>query len=170
MPKPPAAVGFLLVITYPFPIEHAKGQQAYEENPQCSEQVFSVNQEMHRQYGLDIRQPGVAIESSNTNPFPGSYVRVFTMITNYSDNTPWVRKATSNAENFMNSSGIQLRLAKRLMNACPSTSKVTFGFERSGYWAPYFRWPSGEIRPGIPLNCHRDSTNGTLQWGYYISC
>ena len=125
---------------------------------------------MQQQYGLNIRQPGVAVENSDINPFPGSYIRVFTMITNYSDTRAWVKKATSNAENFMSSPGIQLRLANKVMEACPSTSKVTFGFERSGYWIPYFRWPSGQIRRGIPLNCDRDSMNRKLQWGYYVSC
>ena len=156
-----------VAVLSPIPFEVAHGQ---EDSPLCLEQVFSVSQEMQQQYGLNIRQPTASILDDRVNPFSGSYIRYFSIITNYSDERAWIKKATSNAENFMNSPGIQLRLAKRVMEACASTSQVSFGFARSGYWIPYFRMPSGRIREGIPLSCNRDRMNTNLQWGYFFSC
>ena len=157
------ALGGLAVNTF----EIAKAQT---DRSLCTEQVFNVSQEMQKRYGLNIQQPTVSVLEDKTNPFPGSFIRYFSMITNYGDERAWVKKATSNAEKFMNSTGIQLRLAKRVMEACPSTSKVSFGFARSGYWTHYFRMPSGQIREGISLSCHRDRLNNDLPWGYYLAC
>jgi len=143
---------------------------AQDESPQCSEEVFNVSQEMQQQYGLNVSQPSAGVVDDRVNPFPGSYIRYFAMITRYNDENPYVKKTTFNAENFMNSTGIQLRLAKRVMEACPSTSKVAFGFAKSGYWIEYFRMPSGQVRQGVPLDCGRGNEDDALQWGYFYSC
>ena len=142
---------------------------AQDESPQCSEELFNVSQEMQQQYGLNVSQPAAGVVDDRVNPFPGSYIRYFAMITQYSNQSPYVKKTTFNAENFMRSTGIQLRLAKRVMEACPSTSKVAFGFAESGYWIEYFRMPSGQVRQGVPLDCGRGNGNA-LQWGYFYSC
>lgn len=144
--------------------------KAQQESSQCLEEIFNVGQEMYQQYNLNVSQPEAVLTSDSANPFPGSYERIFPMITQYNSDSQYVRKTTFNAENFMNSTGIQLRLAKRVMQACPSTSKVSFGFAHSGYWLHYFRMPSGQIREGIQLDCGRDSGGDTLQWGYFHSC
>jgi hypothetical protein len=143
--------------------------QAQSESPECLEEVFAVNQEMQQNYGLNVLQPSYAIDDDSLNPFKGSYSRSFTMVTLYNTQDTYAQKSTSKAEGFMNSTGVQLRLATRIMNACPSTSKVSFGFARSGYWIPYFRMPSGKIRQGIALDCGRGNGD-TLQWGYFYSC
>jgi hypothetical protein len=143
---------------------------AQDESLQCSEEVFNVSQEMQQQYGLNVSQPVADVVNDRMNPFPGSLVRNFPMITLYNDPNPYVKKTTFNAENFMNSTGVQLRLAKRVMEACPSTSKVGFGFAKSGYWIEYFRMPSGQVRQGIPLDCGRGNGDDALQWGYFYSC
>ena len=149
------------------PLRVAKAQ---DENLRCSEEIFNVSQEMQQRYGLNILQPTAAIEEDRGNPFPGSHFRHFTMVTNYSDENPYVKKTTTNAANFMNSTGIQLRLATRVMESCPSTSKVSFGFARSSYVIDYFRMPSGQVREGIQLDCGRDNGDDALQWGYFYSC
>jgi hypothetical protein len=119
-----------------------------------------------------VGNPASEPVSDQANPYPGSQAKYFSMITRYNDESPYVKKATFNAENFMNSTGIQLRLAKRVMEACPSTSKVGFGFAMSGYWIYYYRMPSGLTRQGVPIDCGRGDGNGdkVLQWGYYKSC
>ena len=142
---------------------------AQDESPQCSEELFNVSQEMQQQYGLNVSQPSTRVVDDRVNPFPGSYIRYFAMITQYNNQSPYTKKTTFNAENFMRSTGIQLRLAKRAMEACPSTSKVAFGFSGSGYWIVYFRMPSGQVRQGVPLDCGRGNGNA-LQWGYFYSC
>jgi hypothetical protein len=143
-----------------------------DEAPRCSEEIFNVSNEMLRNYGLNVDQPSSEPVAEKANPYPGSQARYFWMITRYNDESPYVRKATFNAENFMNSTGIQLRLAKRLMEACPSTSKVGFGFAGSSYAIYYYRMPSGVIRQGVPIDCGRGNSNDdkVLQWGYYHSC
>lgn len=148
-------------------LEVAKAQ---DETLQCSEEVFNVSQAMQQQYGLNTSQPTTGIIDARAKPFPGSYVRNFAMITQFNSENLYIKKTTFNAENFMNSTGIQLRLAMRVMKACPSTSKVSFGFAKSGYWIDYFRMPSGQVRKGIPLDCGRENGNEALQWGYYYSC
>lgn len=143
---------------------------AQDETSQCSEEIFNVSQEMQQQYGVNVSPPTAVIIDDPVNPFPGSHLRYFTMVTNYSDENPYVKKATFNAANFMNSTGIQLRLAKRVMMSCPSTSKVSFGFARSSYLIEYFRMPSGQVREGIAIDCGRDNGDDALQWGYFYSC
>lgn len=76
------------------------------------------------------------------------------------------------AQNFMNSAGIQLRLAKAVLGACPAVSKVIFGIARSDYSVDFYRMPSGEIREGIYIDCNprdRDPAT-TLLWGFYGGC
>jgi len=142
--------------------------QAQEDSPLCLEAVYNVSDEMAG-YGLNLVQPSAEPIQDPMNPYPGSYVRVFPVVAVFNSENPFIRKGAFIAENFMNSRSIQLRLAKRVMEACPSTSKVTFGIENSGYHSPYFRMPSGLIRGGIPLDCGRD-LGSILQWGYFVSC
>lgn len=139
----------------------------------CSEEIFNVNQEMEQKYKVRVSQPYQAAVDHPMNPFPDSDIREFAMITNYADKNPYVKRATFNAENLMNSEGIQLRLASRVFQSCPSTSIIGFGFLGSGYWIQYFRMPSGQVRKGINLGCGRHSAidpSTTLQWGYYQAC
>ena len=139
----------------------------------CSEEIFNVNQEMEKQYKVRVSQPYQTAAAHPMNPFPDSDERWFAMITNYNDENPYVKRAAFNAENLMNSKGIQLRLASRVFQSCPSTSIIGFGFQRSGYWIKYFRMPSGQVREGIDLGCGRESAispSTTLQWGYYQTC
>ena len=144
--------------------------RAEGETAQCSEEVFNVSQEMQQKYGLNVAQPTAAVANEPVNPVPGSNIRFFTMITNFTDETPYVKRATFKAVNFMNSTGIQLHLAKRVMEVCSSTSKVVFGFAASGYSIGYFRMPSENIREGIAIECGRNAGYNELKWGYFYSC
>lgn len=143
--------------------------RAQQVSAHCSEEIFNVSQEMYQKFSLNLSRPEMVLTTDSANPFPGSYERIFSMITQYNSDSQYVRRSTFNAENFMNSTGIQLRLAKRVMEACPSTSKVRFGFANSSDTIDYYRMPSGQIREGIPIDCSRDGGNAVLQWGYSCS-
>ena len=147
--------------------------KAQDENPKCSEVVFDVSHEMQEQYGLNVVHPKVSIwetDSRANNPFPGSYLRSLLMITNFSSEDPSVKKQTFNAANFMESPGIQLRLAKKVMEACPATSTVIFGYYASGKAIDYYRMPSGQIRQGIEISCRSAAENEPFLWGYFSGC
>lgn len=138
----------------------------------CNQEVFDTAQRMQAEYGLNILQPSARpIDASKQTPYPGSLERTFLMITSFSgpgsDNL-YTRNTTMKARDFMNSPRLQLQLATRILNACRDTSIVTFGFANSGYMAPYFRMPSGLVRPGIGLDCDRRITS--IQWGYFFDC
>jgi hypothetical protein len=144
--------------------------RAQEENAQCIEEVFNISKEMHQMYGLNVAQPGVGMIYERSSPFPGSFVREFPVQVDYGYEGRYPDRATFRANNFMNSPNIQLRMAKSIMTACPSTSKVVFGILQSGHWIAYFRMPSGQIRQGVSLGCGYGTEDRKLQWGYYYLC
>lgn len=144
--------------------------KAQDEAPQCLEEVFNVSKEMQGDYGLNVSPPATRAIDHPMNPFPGSYAREFLMVTQYGAESSYAKKTTFNAENFMNSPGIQLRLAKRVARACPLTSQIIFGISKSGYGVLYYRMPSGQVRGGIPLECGEGNGNSALPWGYFYSC
>lgn len=153
-----------------FIITSLSAARAEVDTPLCSEELLNVSDEMQTQYKLNVSPPAVVLSTDEMNPFPQTFVMDFRAKTNFSSPNQYERKATINAENFMSSPGIQLRLAKKVMNACPSTSKVVFGFANSGYALEYFRMPSGQIRQGVPIGCGRGNGDGVLRWGYFHLC
>lgn len=147
----------------------SKAQQ--KETDSCSEEIFNVSQEMQHAYGLNVTQPWTEAVNDAETPYPGSNARLFGMLATFNNKNAYERKVALKTEDFMNSPGIQLRLATRVINACPLTSKVSFGIVNSGYWVWFFRMPSGKAKAGIPLDCGRaKNSNVGMPWGYFSLC
>lgn len=126
---------------------------------------------MQHAYGLNVAQPWTEAVNDAETPYPGSNARLFGMLATFNNKNAYERKVALKTEDFMNSPGIQLRLATRTINACPLTSKVSFGIVNSGYWVWFFRMPSGKVKAGIPLDCGRaNNSNVGMQWGYFSLC
>ena len=144
--------------------------RAEEKTPRCSEEIYNVGSEMIRSYGVKMAWVKTRPITDQENPYPGSMSQFFAMDARY-HGLPEEKKAGVMASNFFNSRGVQLRLAKRVMEACPSISIVEFGFAWSDDSIPYYRMSSGLIQPGVSFACGRDvAPEGPTPWGYYYGC
>jgi len=153
----------------------AQGNLLLQTNPDnhtCHESVHEAGRELTSKYGVIINAVSVSRAIHESSPYPGSLEIAYLMKTRYGPNAhDMERKASWNAENLMNSPGVQERIADKIILVCPEVSMVVFAIANSSYSSTVFRASSGRGRIGVPVNIEcgirRESIPPKLQWGYF---
>ena len=133
--------------------------KSYAQESACRLQIAKAGQSISS-LGAVVSDVVVGVNESPRNPFPGKESITFRV-----GSLSATKDAAKKSADLMNSPGIQTRIAKQLIAACPDVAEVRFNMTATDWDSSFFRGEDDSVVKGTCVDPGRG--NDWPLWGFY---